>query len=187
MSNPLIALVAVALGLTQGTLMFDAPDGWRALTPTSSMRVAEFELLRADGDPEDASLIVYYFGGSGGSVEANLERWLGQMVQPDDRPSRDVATTRMFEAGGLPITHLAVGGTYVAESPARRARSLREAGVQARSRGRRDAERAVFREAGRAGPHDRSVECERDVVSGERSVRVGYCGWLPAPASSPSR
>jgi len=115
MSNPLIAFVAVAIGLTQGTLMFDAPDGWRALTPTSSMRVAEFELLRADGDPEDASLIVYYFGGSGGSVEANLERWLGQMVQPDGRPSRDVATTRMFEAGGLPITHLAVGGTYVAE------------------------------------------------------------------------
>ena len=115
MSNLLLALASVAFGLAQGTLMFDAPDGWRALTPTSSMRVAEFELPRADGDPEDAALTVYSFGGSGGSVEANPQRWLGQMVQPDGRPSRDVATTRTFEAGGLPITHLAVGGTYVAE------------------------------------------------------------------------
>ncbi len=166
--------------------MFDAPDGWRVLTPTSSMRVAEFELLRADGDPEDASLIVYYFGGSGGSVEANLERWLGQMVQPDDRPSRNVATTRTFEAGGLPITHLAVGGTYVAEirpgAPGRYEKPgfKLEAAVVETPNGP-----YFVKLVGR--PHDRSVECERDVVSGERSVRAGYCGWLPAPASSPSR
>lgn len=115
MSKLLVAVATVALGLPRGGLTFDAPDGWRALTPTSSMRYAEFELPRADGDAEAASLIVYYFGGSGGGVDANLERWLGQMVQPDGRASRDVAETRTFESGGLPITHLTVGGTYVAE------------------------------------------------------------------------
>ena len=115
MSHLLLALATLTLGLPQGTLTFDAPDGWRELSSTSSMRYAEFELPRADGDTEDATMVVYFFGGAGGGIDANLERWLGQMEQPDGRPSRDVATTRTFEAAGLSITHLSVGGTYVAE------------------------------------------------------------------------
>jgi hypothetical protein len=38
------------------------------------MRVAEFALPRADGDTEDAQLVVYYFGGSGG---ASRRIWSG--------------------------------------------------------------------------------------------------------------
>ena len=35
------------------------------------MRVAQFALPRAASDAADAELVVYYFGGSGGSVNAN--------------------------------------------------------------------------------------------------------------------
>ena len=75
-------------------LKFDVPDGWQSKPPASSMRVAEFVLPRAADDKVDAALTVYFFGkGSGGGVQANLDRWVGQMTQPDGRASADVART----------------------------------------------------------------------------------------------
>ena len=116
MSKWLLAVVMVGVGSTQGALRFDAPEGWLTVEPGSSMRYAEFVLPHVEGDGENASLIVYYFGGSGGSVEANLERWLSQVEQPSGQSSREVAKLGHFEAdGGYPVTHLVVDGTYVAE------------------------------------------------------------------------
>jgi hypothetical protein len=79
------------------------------------MRVAQFALPRAAGDTVDAELIVYYFGGSGGSVEANIERWVGQMQQPDGKPSRAAAKQSKRTINGLATTLVDVSGTYVAE------------------------------------------------------------------------
>ena len=109
-----IALMATAL-VAQGALSFDAPKEWTAQPSSSSMRVAQYSLARTAGDSEDAELIVYYFGGSGGSVDANLDRWLGQMEQPDGKPSKAVAKTSTMAANGLTITVLDVTGRYVAE------------------------------------------------------------------------
>ena len=48
------------------------------------MRVAQYKLPKAAGDSEDALLVVYYFGqGQGGSPQANIDRWIEQMKQPD--------------------------------------------------------------------------------------------------------
>ena len=79
------------------------------------MRVAQFTLPRADGDAQDAELVVYFFGGTGGSVDANIQRWVGQMQQPDGKPVAMVKrdTARM---NGLTITLIDVIGTYVAET-----------------------------------------------------------------------
>jgi hypothetical protein len=80
------------------------------------MRVADFVLPKAGSDAEDATLTIYYFGGTGGTVQANLERWIGQMTQPDGRPSKDIAiTTSRQSKSGLAITLVDVPGTYVAE------------------------------------------------------------------------
>lgn len=81
------------------------------------MRVAEFSLPRAAGDTEDAQLVVYYFGGSGGTVEANLQRWVGQMQQPDGKPlPAGAAKKETRRVNGLSLTLLDVSGTYVAET-----------------------------------------------------------------------
>lgn len=99
-----------------GRLTFTAPDGWKPRPTSSTMRVAEFVLPKVDGDPEDADLVVYYFGASqGGDVEANINRWLGQMQQPDGRPSKEVATRVAETVNGLQITMLELSGTYIAE------------------------------------------------------------------------
>lgn len=107
----MLSLVVAA----QARLNFDTPIEWTSVATESAMRVAQFQLPRAEGDPEDAELVVYYFGGEGGAVEANLERWTNQMVQPDGRPSSDVATTTSFEVETLTVTVLDVPGIYAAE------------------------------------------------------------------------
>ena len=61
-----------------GALTFSKPAGWIDRAAASSMRVAEFVVPKAAGDSEDGELIVYYFGGTGGTVEANLQRWTTQ-------------------------------------------------------------------------------------------------------------
>jgi hypothetical protein len=101
----------LAAGLT-----FTAPQGWQQGKPGSSMRVAEFTLPRAPGDPEDAQLVLYFFGGQGGSVDANIERWIGQIQQPDGKASSAAAKKIARTVNGLTVTLVDVTGTYVAET-----------------------------------------------------------------------
>ena len=115
-SKVVAVLVAMSVTLAaQRTLRFDAPVDWVRADTGSEFRVVQFGLPRAEGDPEDAELVLYYFGGSGGTVAANLERWTNQMVQPDGRQSAEVATTTGFEVSTLPVTVLDVPGIYSAE------------------------------------------------------------------------
>jgi len=77
------------------------------------MRVSQYQLPAAEGDIEAASLVVYYFGsGQGGSVDANLERWIGQMQAPDGRPAREKAKTETTTVNGMKVSLLDVSGTY---------------------------------------------------------------------------
>jgi hypothetical protein len=111
----LLAVAAAPLFLT-AALKYDAPAGWTVRTPASSMRVAEFALPRVAGDAEDGALVVYFFGGQGGTIQANLDRWIGQMTQPDGKPSAGVArTSTLTTTRGLSVTLVDLTGTYVAE------------------------------------------------------------------------
>jgi len=110
-----LALAPVLPAAAAG-LAFDMPRGWVPSMPSSSMRVAEFTLPAAPGDAEDASLVIYFFPGGGGSVDANVDRWIGQMAQPDGSSSKATAkTSTMTSAAGLKLSLVDVSGTYVAE------------------------------------------------------------------------
>lgn len=99
-----------------GELRFKVPQGWVAENPSSSMRVGQYRLPKVEGDTEDASLVLYYFGkGQGGSVQANIDRWLGQMQQPDGSASKEKARTEILTVNGLNVTTVDVGGRYTAE------------------------------------------------------------------------
>jgi len=59
---------------------------------------------------------LYYFGTTGGTVQANIDRWISQMAQPDGKPTKDLATTAaLTSTSGLKISTFDVTGTYVAE------------------------------------------------------------------------
>ena len=110
-----LASLGGGVAAQEGSLAFDPPNEWIVEPVSSPMRLAQFTLPRAEGDSEDAELTVFYFGGGGGTVEANLERWTNQMLQPDDSPSADVATTTSFMVGEIAVTLLDVPGIYAAE------------------------------------------------------------------------
>ena len=119
-----IILVAVVCVATLGNnaaaqkseLKFRVPPGWVEEERTSSMRVAQYRLPKAEGDTEDASLVLYYFGqGQGGSVTANIDRWIAQMKQPDGSPVKS-AKGEHLEANVLKVTTVDLSGTYVAET-----------------------------------------------------------------------
>jgi len=99
-----------------GELHYKAPDGWVKEQTTSTMRVAQYKLPKIEGDAEDALLVVYYFGAAqGGAVQANIDRWISQMQQPDGSATKDKAKTETSTVNGLKVTSVDVSGTYTAE------------------------------------------------------------------------
>src|SRR3977135_3797838 len=101
---------------TSGELRYKVPEGWVKEQPTSAMRVAQYKLRKVEGDSEDAALVVYYFGATqGGAVQANIDRWVAQMQQPDGSSSKDKAKTETTTINGLKVTSVDVSGTYTAE------------------------------------------------------------------------
>ena len=115
MTRAIVLSLALSLTAHEAGLTFTAPPTWKSVPTSSSMRVAQYALPHVAGDTADAELVVYYFGGSGGTVEANIERWVGQMRQPDGRPSSAVAKRQSRTVNGMKVTLVDVPGTYIAE------------------------------------------------------------------------
>lgn len=90
-------------------LQFELPAGWEKVTPSSTMRVAQASIPGPGGAAE---LAVFHFGaGQGGDIEANLQRWISQVV-PDGGSSLGGAPHReTFESQGLRVTVVDVKGT----------------------------------------------------------------------------
>jgi hypothetical protein len=112
-----LGVIAAATAETMRTeaagLRFAVPKTWTRVPAPSDVRAAQYRIPRASGDSEDGELIVYFFGkGKGGSAQDNLERWYGQLTQPDGRPSRDAAVVTMRTVNGLHVTAVDLAGTY---------------------------------------------------------------------------
>lgn len=57
------------------TIELSVPKTWKQVKTDSRMRAAQFSI---PGEPADADLVVFYFGGPTGGVKANVQRWIGQ-------------------------------------------------------------------------------------------------------------
>ena len=91
-----------------GGLTWKDPAGWKAETPSSGMRRAQY---RVSGPGGDAECVVFYFGaGEGGDPRSNAERWAGQFTRPDGKP----AELKTWSLAGAPVdvTMVEVRGTY---------------------------------------------------------------------------
>jgi len=86
------------------------PADWKKEKPRSNLRHAQFRVPRADGDEEDAELVI--FKGLGGTVKQNVERWKGQFIPPEGKTLDDVSTLKETKVGGYAATYLDVHGTY---------------------------------------------------------------------------
>jgi hypothetical protein len=73
------------------------------------MRVASYAVPVAEGDTQMGECGVFYFGGGqGGSVEDNIQRWVGQF-ETNIPPSRS-----QKEVNGIKVTLVQIAGTYLA-------------------------------------------------------------------------
>ena len=96
-----------------GEVSYKVPEGWTVEKPSSEMRVAQYKLPKAEGDADDALLVVYYFGpGQGGTAQANIDRWIKMVKQPDGSPSNDKAKTGTLTVNGLQVSTVDVRGNY---------------------------------------------------------------------------
>ena len=87
-------------------IKWTVPSNWK-VEAERPMRLATYTIPAAPGDSEAAECGVYYFGpGQGGSVQANMDRWIGQF-EPKEAGKRDQRTVH-----GLKVTTVDVSGAY---------------------------------------------------------------------------
>ncbi|MEN8008183.1 MAG: hypothetical protein ABFS42_14275 [Candidatus Krumholzibacteriota bacterium] len=99
-------------GTTIAGVTFSPPDHWRDLGP-SGMRQAQYRSAPVEGDAADGEVNVFYFGAqSGGGVEANLQRWIGQITLPDGGDPTASAERSSFTADGMSGHIVSLDGSY---------------------------------------------------------------------------
>lgn len=86
-----------------------APEKWVKKQPKNTIISYEYASPRAEGDAADGRLTVM---AAGGSIEANIDRWMGQFVQPDGKNTKDVAKTEKKVIGGLDVHIVDISGTF---------------------------------------------------------------------------
>ncbi len=105
-----LILVASSFGDSVAGLKWTPPTGWKT-EGARPMRAATYTIPPAAGDTASAECVVYFFGaGQGGSVQANLDRWKGQILAPRGKPSDAKIAKRTIH--GLKVTTIDASGDY---------------------------------------------------------------------------
>jgi hypothetical protein len=95
-----------------------APANWKSEKPANKFRAYQFVVPRADGDKEDAELVIFYFDkGGGGGVDENIRRWKGFFQPPEGKTLDEVSKVEKFKVGAVPVTYLDVRGTFLSKTP----------------------------------------------------------------------
>jgi hypothetical protein len=116
MKAPLLAVALVfpltALGDAAAGVKWTAPAAWKA-EPERPMRVATYSIPPAPGGSEPGECAVFYFGaGQGGTVDANVQRWVAQFETADGKPAPSPAAKKE-KTKGFQVTRLELDGTYL--------------------------------------------------------------------------
>jgi len=99
-----------ALGQGKGSVagvQWSVPKRWTE-GGQRQMRAATYTIPAAAGDPEPGECAVFYFGNSqGGSVDANIDRWVGQFEAAAPPAKTDQ------EVNGMKVTLVQIAGAYL--------------------------------------------------------------------------
>jgi len=95
--------------LADGKLSLTAPAAWERKEPSVRIIEHEFAVPAADGDKEAGRLTIM---GAGGSIEANIERWIGQFEQPDGAATKERTKREKLTVDGQTVHMVDITGTY---------------------------------------------------------------------------
>jgi len=102
--------VAMLSGESAAGLQWTAPAGWKN-EGSRPMRAATYTIAPAPGDRDSAECGVYFFGAAGGGgVQANLDRWKGQVLGPGGKPAEAKIAKKTIH--GLAVTTIDTAGEY---------------------------------------------------------------------------
>ena len=93
------------------TISLMAPASWERKTPRVRFIDYEFAVPASKGDGQDGRVTVM---GAGGSIEANIDRWIGQFAQPDTSETKNQVpeAERKKTIAGLEVHMVDLSGTY---------------------------------------------------------------------------
>jgi hypothetical protein len=95
--------------VSKGKLTLIAPEKWERKKPSSNIVEHEFSVPASEGDENDGRVTVM---GAGGTVQANIDRWIGQFTQPDGSETKDRTKTQKVKVGGREVHVIDISGTY---------------------------------------------------------------------------
>jgi hypothetical protein len=120
-----LAALAISAFVTAATLAGDVeiagmksktPDAWKEEPPANAMRLTQFKLPKADGDPEDAELIIFTFPGGSGDPDANLKRQLAKFKPAEGKDKVD-AKVEKIKVGKIEAPYQDITGTFLSKFP----------------------------------------------------------------------
>lgn len=99
------------IDLADGKIVLSAPTDWVRKTPRVRFIDHEFAVPAAKGDTTDGRVTVM---GAGGSIEANIDRWIGQFKQADGSETKNLVpeAKRKQTIAGLEVQMVDLQGTY---------------------------------------------------------------------------
>jgi hypothetical protein len=93
--------------LAGGKLTMKAPAGWKAKQPVIRIIEKEFTIPSSEGDGRCTIMQ------ASGSFEANVDRWIAQVEQPDGSSSKEKAKTASRKVGDIQVQTFDLAGTYL--------------------------------------------------------------------------
>lgn len=95
--------------LADGKLQLEVAKSWKAVKPRVRIIDFEFAVQAAEGDEKPGRVTVM---GAGGSIEDNIDRWIGQFSQPDGGSSKDAAKLDKKAVAGQQVHLVDISGTF---------------------------------------------------------------------------
>jgi hypothetical protein len=94
-----------------------APAAWVEEETTSQFRFKQFKLPAPKDAMGNAELVIFFFGGTGGSTAANIKRWKDMFEPAEGKTKEDSAKEETFKVSGVEVTYLDLSGTYLSKFP----------------------------------------------------------------------
>jgi len=100
----------IEIAVADGKLKLQVPGHWTKETPKFDMIESEFKIPATEGESLPGRVTIM---ASGGPVEANIDRWIGQFQQPDGKDTKDKTKIEKKTISHATVHIVEISGTYL--------------------------------------------------------------------------